>query len=56
MAFMGMMPWGSLLLGFLATRIGVSDAVTGGAIVVIASAAVAYLDRADRVLVAPAGE
>jgi MFS family permease len=53
MAFMGMMPWGSLLLGFLATRIGVSEAVTGGALVVIASAVVAYLDKADRVLVAP---
>jgi MFS family permease len=53
MAFMGMMPWGSLLLGFLATRVGVSEAVTGGAIVVIASAVVAYLDKADRVLVAP---
>src|SRR5580704_9535344 len=41
MAFMGMMPWGSLLLGWLATRIGISEAVTVGALVVVASAVVA---------------
>jgi MFS family permease len=48
MAFMGMMPWGSLLLGWLATRIGVAEAVTGGGIVVIASAALAWFDWRER--------
>lgn len=45
--FMGMMPWGSLLLGSLASRIGVSNAVTIGATVVIASGLVAYWNRRD---------
>ncbi len=44
-SFMGMMPWGGLLLGSLASRIGVSNAVTIGASVVIASALVAYFNR-----------
>ncbi len=43
--FMGMMPWGSLLLGTLASRFGVSNAVTLGALVVIASAVLAYFSR-----------
>ena len=43
--FMGMMPWGSLLLGTLASRYGVSNAVTLGALVVIASAVLAYISR-----------
>jgi hypothetical protein len=47
------MPWGSLLLGWLATRIGVGEAVTGGGIVVIASAVVAWFDRAERLRSAP---
>jgi hypothetical protein len=42
---MGMMPWGSLLLGALASRFGVSNAVTLGAVVVIGSAFVAYFGR-----------
>jgi MFS-type transporter involved in bile tolerance (Atg22 family) len=42
---MGMMPWGSLLLGTLASRLGVSNAVTIGALVVIASAFIAYFGR-----------
>ena len=54
MAFMGMMPWGSLLLGWLATRIGVSGAVTFGGAVVIVSAGVAFLDRSDRLVRAKA--
>ena len=54
MAFMGMMPWGSLLLGWLATRIGVGAAVTGGGIVVIASAVVAWFDRSARLRTAAA--
>jgi len=44
-SFMGMMPWGSLLLGALASRFGVSNAVTLGALVVIGSAFVAYFGR-----------
>jgi MFS family permease len=41
-AFMGMMPWGSLLLGWVATRFGVDAAVTYGGLVVIASAGIAW--------------
>jgi predicted MFS family arabinose efflux permease len=37
-SFMGMMPWGALLLGFIASRAGVTTAVTFGASVVIAAA------------------
>ncbi len=44
-SFMGMMPWGSLLLGALASRWGVSTAVTIGGAVVVASALVAYFNR-----------
>jgi len=44
-SFMGMMPWGSLLLGVLASRFGVSNAVTLGALVVIGSAVFAYFGR-----------
>ncbi|MDE2134366.1 MAG: MFS transporter [Alphaproteobacteria bacterium] len=44
-SFMGMMPWGSLLLGWAATRFGVSDAVSFGGLVVIASAATAWFAR-----------
>ena len=43
--FMGMMPWGSLLLGTLASRFGVSNAVTLGAVIVIAAASLAYVGR-----------
>ncbi len=55
MAFMGMMPWGSLLLGWLATRIGVGEAVTVGGIVVMGSALVAYLDKGRRLRMLPGG-
>jgi predicted MFS family arabinose efflux permease len=44
-SFMGMMPWGSLLLGSLAARMGVSNAVTIGAVVVIASSLLAFFNR-----------
>lgn len=44
-SFMGMMPWGSLLLGWLARRHGVTDAVTFGGLVVMASAAFAWFMR-----------
>ena len=42
---MGMMPWGALLLGSLASRLGVSNAVTIGGSVVIAASLVAYFNR-----------
>jgi MFS family permease len=42
-AFMGMMPWGALLLGALAGRIGIAQAVTFGGAVVMASAVLAWL-------------
>jgi predicted MFS family arabinose efflux permease len=48
MSFMGMMPWGSLLFGWLAARVGVGEAVTVGGAGVIASAAFAYFDRYAR--------
>jgi hypothetical protein len=43
--FLGMMPWGSLMLGAVATRLGVADAVTIGGCVVIAAAGVAWFQR-----------
>lgn len=48
MAFMGMMPWGSLLLGWFAARIGIGEAVTAGGVIVMASALLAWLDRTER--------
>jgi MFS family permease len=45
-AFLGMMPWGSLMLGALAGRVGVGNAVTVGGAIVVASAAVAYFNSA----------
>jgi hypothetical protein len=45
-AFLGMMPWGSLMLGALAGRVGVGNAVTIGGAIVVASAAVAYFNSA----------
>ena len=39
--FMGMMPWGSLVLGSLASRIGVADAIALGGVVVLIAAAIA---------------
>jgi len=44
-SFLGMMPWGSLLLGWMAARFGVADAVTFGGLVVIASAVLAWFQR-----------
>lgn len=44
-SFMGMMPWGALLLGTIAARIGVTDAISIGGAVVILSAAAAFLVR-----------
>jgi hypothetical protein len=46
-SFLGMMPWGSLMLGALAGRVGVANAVAVGGIVVMISAAIAYFNRSD---------
>jgi predicted MFS family arabinose efflux permease len=44
-SFMGMMPWGSLILGALASRYGVTDAITVGGAIVLASAVFAFIWR-----------
>lgn len=44
-SFMGMMPWGALMLGTLASRIGVTNAISIGGAIVIASAAAALYNR-----------
>ncbi len=44
-SFMGMMPWGALLLGTLASRFGVTDAISLGGAVVVASALFAFYLR-----------
>ena len=44
-SFMGMMPWGALMLGALASRIGVTNAISIGGAIVIASAAAAFYYR-----------
>lgn len=44
--FMGMMPWGSLMLGSLASRIGVADAIaTGGVVVVLVALLLGFAKR-----------
>jgi MFS family permease len=45
MGFMGMMPWGSLILGWLGSRIGVGQSVAVGGAVCILAAIVAYMYR-----------
>jgi len=45
MSFMGMMPWGSLALGWIAERAGTAAAVTVGGCVCIAAAIGAFYDR-----------
>jgi MFS family permease len=44
-SFLGMMPWGALLLGYVAGWIGVADAVTIGGGIVILSAGLAWFNR-----------
>lgn len=46
MFFMGMMPWGSLLLGWVADHFGVTDAISLGGMCVMGSAAFAWFSRA----------
>jgi MFS family permease len=54
MGFMGMMPWGSLLLGWLGSRIGVGQSVAIGGSVCILAAIVAYLYREPNTKIATA--
>jgi predicted MFS family arabinose efflux permease len=44
-SFMGMMPWGALLLGLMAGWLGVTDALSIGGILVAAAAAAAFVWR-----------
>jgi MFS family permease len=44
-SFMGMMPWGALLLGLVASRFGVTDAISLGGVVVGLSALYGYYLR-----------
>ncbi|MDE2182780.1 MAG: MFS transporter [Alphaproteobacteria bacterium] len=44
-SFMGMMPWGALLIGWTAARIGIAEAVTLGGAVCLLAAAAAYFTR-----------
>jgi MFS family permease len=53
-SFLGMMPWGALMLGYLAGRIGVANAVTIGGSVVIVSAAIAWFNRGGAARTVPA--
>jgi predicted MFS family arabinose efflux permease len=55
-SFLGMMPWGSLLLGYLASRIGIGESVTLGGAVVMASAVLAWFNRTRPRLVPAPGE
>ncbi len=48
MSFMGMMPWGALLLGTLAAHIGIGEAITAGGAVCILAAVAAWFDNARR--------
>lgn len=48
MAFMGMIPWGALLLGTLATRIGIGEAIAAGGAVCILAATAAWFDNSRR--------
>ncbi|HWD26892.1 MAG TPA: MFS transporter [Rhizomicrobium sp.] len=43
--FMGMMPWGALLLGALSERFGVTDAISFGGLAVLLSATAAFFWR-----------
>ncbi|MEI9888518.1 MAG: MFS transporter [Rhizomicrobium sp.] len=44
-SFLGMMPWGALLLGALAARLGVTDAISIGGAAVVAAALYAFYSR-----------
>ncbi|MBL6852886.1 MAG: MFS transporter [Alphaproteobacteria bacterium] len=46
MSFMGMMPWGSLILGWLGSHFGVAEAVLIGGGICMLGAVVSFFDRA----------
>ncbi len=48
MSFIGMMPWGSLALGWLADEIGVGEAISLGGTLCVLAAIVAYFLRGPR--------
>jgi MFS family permease len=48
MAFMGMMPWGALLLGTLANHIGIGEAIMAGGCVCVLAAIAAWFDNSRR--------
>jgi predicted MFS family arabinose efflux permease len=52
--FLGMMPWGALMLGAIAERVGVTDAVTFGGAVVIVAAVIAWFNRSKVESIRPA--
>jgi predicted MFS family arabinose efflux permease len=45
MGFLGMMPWGSLMLGWIAEHFGTSRAITVGGVICILAAILAWHDR-----------
>jgi MFS family permease len=54
-SFMGMMPWGALLLGTMAAHIGVTNAISiGGAIVILSAAGAFLVRRATGFVIQPA--
>lgn len=55
MSFMGMMPWGSLILGWTATHLGIGEAVTIGGAICVMAALVAYYARGDETELARPG-
>ena len=55
MSFMGMMPWGSLVLGWLAGRIGVGEAVMIGGAICVLAAALAWQARGPAGVLMPPG-
>jgi predicted MFS family arabinose efflux permease len=56
MGFLGMMPWGSLMLGFLAEHFGTSRAVAMGGCICILAAIFVWYDRKDARLKLKAAE
>jgi hypothetical protein len=52
--FLGMMPWGSLLLSSLASRIGIGEAVTAGGGVVVIAGIAAWFARREEIAIARA--
>jgi fucose permease len=45
MGFMGMMPWGSLVLGLIAEKLGIGVAIATGGTICILGGLLAWADR-----------